>query len=205
VKNIACGQDLIEGCLFNEEIWTLKKNTISKGQSAELTCEPCLCKYVIQGTTDFVRLEQRRLGVTKRNIQYYIEIKRGPIAEAELKEAFYQLLGGNIANYYRSPPVFLTNLSESHFVLLITQCGNPEERLLVQYELQIFNFPSFGSAMNYLEDTTWELKSCTRDFLRRSTPLSTSPKRGRDGDDSEDDLVPSKVCLEPVLDCDDSI
>ena len=191
------GQDLIDGFLFRPEIWTLKKNIFQR--SGGLRSEECFYKYVIRGRTDFVRLNQRRVGITKRNIQYYIEIKSGLIAEEELKEAFYQLLGGNAASYYRSPPVFLTNLSKSHFVLFITQCANPE----VLYELQIFQFPTFGSAMNYLEGTTSELKCCTIDFLRRPTLLSP-PKKDQDGDDdNDDDREDWKVSIEEVLDVDD--
>ena len=199
VKNISNGQGLIDGLLFHQEIWTLKKNILQT--SGDWKSDTRVLKYILRGRTDFVRLNQRRFEVTKRNIQYYIEIKRGGIAEVELKEAFYQLLGGNAANPYRSPPVFLTNLSTDHFVLFITQCANPDVALL--YELQIFKFPTFSSAMNYLEGTTCELESCTKDFLRRPTPCS-SLKKDQDGDDNDDDLKDSKVSIEEVLDVDGS-
>jgi hypothetical protein len=146
----------------------------------------CLFKFIIRGTTDFVRLADPKAGICKGNIQYFIKITQGKIGEEELKETFYQLLGGNIANYYRSPPVFLTNLFESHFLMFITQQGNPVIRL--KFQLNIFQFPSFGLALNYLEVTTSAYQCCTRDFLRRPAPGSTLQWQGKVDEESDDDF-----------------
>jgi hypothetical protein len=196
VANVTSGKNLIQGLLFSQELWTLRKN-ISQ-HSGELRAEQCICKFVIQGRTDFVRLEKQSRGITRRNIQYFIEIKIGEIQETELREAFYQLIGGNAANEHRSSPVFITNLTRSHFVLFITQEANPEETLA--YELHIHRFSTFGSAMTFLEATTKTLTSLVRDFLRRPTPLSTPPRKLSDLDDASEEDPSSKVFLSRVPD-----
>lgn len=198
VENVTNGKGLIDALLFREEIWTLKKNIFEK------TNEPRLLKFILQGRTDFVRLFIPNGIIDKRNIRYFIEIKKEPIEEPELREAFYQLLGGNIANSYHSPPVFLTNLQRSHYVMFITLENNQNE--ISRFQLNIFKFPSFNAAVNYLEFSTQKMFSCTYDFLRKPTPLSTPPKKKKDDDsqgDSEKDME-SKVTLTFVGDNDDS-
>jgi hypothetical protein len=190
VENVSDGEGLIGRILFNEEIWTLKKNIFEK------TKEPRLLKFIIRGRTDFVRLFEPNGIIDKRNIRYFIEVKKGPIEEAELREAFYQLLGGNIANSYHSPPVFLTNLQGGYFVMFITLENNQNE--VSRYHLNIFNFLSFDDAVNYLESSTHIMSSCTYDFLRKPTPVSTpfKIKKEDDSDENEDEkYTESKVTL----------
>lgn len=200
VRNVANGEGLIDGNLFDQELWTLKKNSLIP--SCELSAtEQSICKFIIRGRTDFVRLANPRRGITRINNQYFIEIKKEKIGEPELREAFYQLLGGNAGNSYRSPPVFITNLNSSHYVLFITNIGTEG---ILEYQLNIFRFPSFGCAISYLEDETKVAKSCTRDFLRRKTPLSSPPTRHLDEEELDEiEDFDSKMTLEPVFNDED--
>jgi hypothetical protein len=196
VENVTNGVGLIDGILFCQELWTLKKNI--RLRSNELgPLEQCLHKFTIRGRTDFVRLNSPEQGVTRINNQYFIEIKKGLINEVGLKEAFYQLLGGNAGNQYRSPPVLITNLACSHYILFISLIDIEN---LPSYRLNIFKFPSFGQAINYLEDETKAINSCTRDFLRRPTPLSSPLKRQRDDEESAEF---EKISIEPVYNDED--
>jgi hypothetical protein len=196
VKNVTSGEGLIDGLLFEQELWTLKKNLMAK--SCDLgPLEQCICKFIVRGRTDFVRLQIPQRGITRINNQYFIEIKKGTIGESELKEAFYQLIGGNAANPYRSPPVFITNLNSSHYILFISFIGESSP----DYQLNIFQFVSFGQALNYLEDETREVKSWTRDFLRRPTPLSSPVQKQMEDEDLDD--FDSKISLQPVHSSDD--
>lgn len=136
-------------------------------------------------------------GVTRTNNQYFIEIKKGSIGETELKEAFYQLLGGNVGNPYRSPPVLITNLAFSHYILFISLIENEN---LPFYQLNIFQFPSFGQAIKYLEDETKTIKSCTRDFLRKPTPLTSPLKKQMDDEELAEF---EKISIEPVFNDED--
>lgn len=53
VQNVTNGEGLIDGLLFEQELWTLKKDIRLK--STELgPFEQCLCKFILRGRTDFV-------------------------------------------------------------------------------------------------------------------------------------------------------
>ena len=187
--------------MFHQELWTLKKDIrLKSNQFGPL--EQCLCKFIIRGRTDFVRLKssEQGQGVGRMNNQYFIEIKKGSIGETELKEAFYQLLGGNAENSYRSPPVLITNLCSSHYILFVALIDNGDAPFY-KLKLNIFKFPTFGQAINYLEDETKTTKSWTRDFLRRPTHLSLSQLKKQTDDEDLPEF--EKISLQPVFNDED--
>jgi hypothetical protein len=181
VANVTEGQDLLDALLFREEIWTLKKDLTNPVAGKRQL------KYIVRGRTDFVRLKYDNGIIGKSNIRYFIEVKKGEIGEPELREAFIQLIGGNVANSWHSPPVFLTNLQMSHYVLFITFNQDPDEGESF-YQLNILKFPSFHQAIEYSEASTPTMRSCTASFLVKNTPLWTPPKNRRNEDESEYDV-----------------
>ena len=168
------GQSLPSGLLYHQEIWTLKRNLSISSADLRKTSEESLLKYVIQGRTDIVRIWDSTVALGRRNNRYFIAIKRTEdfAVEDSLREACLQLIGGNVANTFQSPPVLLTNLANSHFVLYISQVGDPMENLA--FHLHVIKMPSFGTALAYVEEHTASRRSVTMHFGRRPTP-PTSP------------------------------
>jgi hypothetical protein len=191
VVNVTTGEGMLGGLVFREEIWTLKQ-TFQKQR---------VFKYIVSGRTDFVRLKGNNNIIGRSNIQYYIEVKKEKIAEADFREAFVQLIGANAANSFHSPPVFLTNLNLDHYVLFITfdeDQGN--------YYLNNWQFRSFNDAIQYLEASTSTMRSCTAHFLVKNTPFSTPPKRRdyrSDDEDESEEEGDSKVQIQ-LVDVDDA-
>lgn len=200
VVNVTEGQGLLDALLFREEIWTLKKDLTNPVAGKRQL------KFIVRGRSDFVRLKYNNGIIGKSNIRYFIEVKKEAILEPELREAFIQLLGGNVANSFHSPPIFLTNLQRSHYVLFITLNQNPEEEESL-YHLNIWKFPSFHQAIEYLEASTSTMCSCTASFLVKNTPLPTPPRKHRKDEsqndsDSDDGFADSKVDITFVGDDD---
>lgn len=192
VVDLSAGAGLPYGNLFDVQLFSLKKNLNLRSNQLAPT-ERCICRYNLRGRTDFIRLKNPDLGISRFNIQYYIEIKPGSIKEAELREAFFQLLGGNAGNTDRSPPVFITNLTTYHYILFITLYQGVDD---YAYRLNIFKFDKFHQAIKFLEDATVASYCCTRDFLRPSTPTDSPPTVP---DDDEGEVENSKIEIE-VLD-----
>lgn len=177
VVNVSSGQGLLDGNLFHEELWTLKKDPFAG---------PRQLRFIVRGRTDFVRIEQNNGNLSRINQRYLVEVKKGDIGEPALREAFVQLIGANTANTHHSPPVFLTNLQRSHYVLFITLESRTGETVPC-YHLNIHQYSNFSEALSFVEDSTLRMRSCTADFLRKNTPLSTPPKKHRHDDGSQID------------------
>ena len=179
------GQNLPDGLLYYEEIWSLKKNTLFSSNDLRKTGNAPVFKYILRGRTDLVRKKYPDEPLGKSNNQYFIEIKRVSdfVEEDSLREAFLQLVGGNASNSFHSPPVLLTNLSKKHYVLFITLDGNPT--VCLKYKLHVLKMPTFGFAVAFLEERTAEMNSVTLHFGRRPTPPSSPPNGGLVLDSSE--------------------
>jgi hypothetical protein len=142
-----------------------------------------MLKYIVRGRTDLVVLFDAKWRVGKRNNRYFIEIKtkKGFKLEPCLREAVVQLIGGNAANPFHSPPVLLTDLFSNHYVLFITMVGDPKVEL--KFELNVFKMDTFGSAIAFVEEKTLTKEPITRDMARKPTPLSSPPRKDDDDDD----------------------
>lgn len=193
VVDLSSGANLSFGNLFMIQLYSLKKKLNVRSKEL-LPVERSICRYHLRGRTDFVRVKHPHLGISRFNIQYYIEIKMGSIGETELREAFYQLIGGNAGNSDRSPPVFITSLTSHHYVLFVTLYQGAKEEDYA-YQLNIYRFKSFHQAIKYLEDVTADPHCCTRDFLRPPTPSDSPPKSQSDQNELEDD---AKIEIEVV-------
>ena len=183
---VANGQGLPDGLLYYEEIWSLKKNTTLSSEDMRKTGNAPVFKYTLRGRTDLVRIKYRDEPLGKSNNQYFIEIKRAAdfALEDSLREAFLQLVGGNASNSFHSPPVLLTNLAMTHYVLFVTLVGDPT--ICLKYELHVLKMPTFGVAVAFLEERTAEMNSVTLHFGRRPTPPSSPQKNDLVSDSSLD-------------------
>ena len=168
------GQGLPDGLLYYEEIWTLKKNISLRSEELRKIGEQSVFKYTICGRTDLVIVRYKDDALGKSNNRYFVEIKRPEDfnEEGSLREAALQLIGGNIANSFHSPPVVLTDLAKEHFVLFVKLDGDPMVEL--KFQLKILKMPNFGTAIAYVEKETTTFKSVTLHFGRKPTP-PTSP------------------------------
>lgn len=133
--------------------------------------------FRVKGRTDLVVLRNADDIIGRHSIRYYIEIKtvKDFHLEHALREAFLQLLGGNVANRHHSPPVLLTNLNSENYVLYLSLVGDPFVEL--KYKLHVERFSSFGDALCFTEAKTYGMHSCTEHMARKPTP-----------EESEDDV-----------------
>lgn len=95
---VSDGQMMPDGLLFREEIWTLKTNISVSSEELRKEGKQSLLKYIIQGRTDIVRVQNPRLPLGNHNNRYFIEIKRVEdfSEEHSLREACLQLIGGTL-------------------------------------------------------------------------------------------------------------
>jgi hypothetical protein len=187
-RNVSSGKHLPQGCLYYKQLWTLRDNISSS--SAE-NGKVLMLKYNLSGRTDFVRIKNKDLELGESNIRYFIEVKPvGFTLEEALRECVLQLIGGNASNSFHSPPVLLTNLNGLHFVLFITQVGDPREALA--YKLNVLKMRSLSTALGWVEKRTSTMRSETLHLGRKPTPSSSPIKFGKT-DDNEDETGDNEV------------
>jgi hypothetical protein len=184
---VAGGQSLPDDLLYNEELWTLKKNTSLRSEDLRKTSSEPILKYTICGRTDLVRIRFKDEALGKINNRYFIEIKRAEdfVQEDSLREAVLQLIGGNVSNSFHSPPVVLTNLAKMHFVLFITRDGDPTVEL--KFNLSILKMQTFGAAIAFVEEKTTTFQSVTLHLGRKPTPPA-SPLKDQTSAEASDDV-----------------
>ncbi len=170
---IGNGNGLSGGLLYDVEIFSLKPNTSYSSDYFRKTNQEPRSLFTLKGKTDLVVLTETGDTLVNRNIKYFIEIKTvKDFKDESLREAVLQLIGGNVGALYRSPPVFLTNLVKSHYVVHIDRIGNPKTKL--EFELKILKMNSLGHALLFLEEHTKIGGSVTRDFARLPTPRTST-------------------------------
>lgn len=175
---VADGEMLPDKLLFDEEVWTLRPNDpFIKGQHV---------KYLrrLRGRTDVVVLTEdfpamhRNDTILRSHVKILIEIKTpstmGPTGS--LHEAMLQLIGANVSNSLRSPPVVVSNLTGTHYVLFMTR-----EKSEAQPHYYIINqmyCASFGAAIHFALSVA-KRDSCTEHFCRGTsrepTPDNSPP------------------------------
>jgi hypothetical protein len=181
------GQGLPDGLLYNEELWTLKKNTSLRSEELRKTGNEPIFKYTICGRTDLVRIRCKDEALGKSNNRYFIEVKRVEdfVQEDSLREAVLQLIGGNASNSFHSPPVVLTNLAKMHFVLFVNLDGDPTVEL--KFKLSVLKMRTFGAAIAFVEEKTTTFQSVTLYLGRKPTPQA-SPLKDETSAEASDDV-----------------
>jgi hypothetical protein len=181
------GQNLPDGLLYREELWTLKRNTTLRCEDLRQIGKESVFKYILQGRTDLVIKKYSNHPLGKSNNRYFIEIKRVEdfSEEDSLRECVLQLIGGNASNSFHSPPVLLTNLNKNNYVLYISLMGDPTQYL--SFKLNVLRMPSFGVALAFVEAHTAEMSSVTLHLGRRPTPPATPPEAKSDLESNDDE------------------
>jgi hypothetical protein len=167
---IDSGQGLVDGLLYDEEVYTLRpkiyydNSSTSFKQTGSLTL-----MYNAAGRSDLISLNVdhnvERQGIHRFACRCLYEIKTVDAMKNEsgensaLRECCEQLIGINASNFKMSPSVLLTNLNYNHYVLFIQQ---PE---LGTYNLVIERFKYLFSAV-YRADKLADRSCFSQDFGR---------------------------------------
>jgi hypothetical protein len=164
---IGSGTGLPLGLLYNVDIYSLKQNlTIRSDELRQDGSEPKM-RFHLKGRTDLVVLRRGDVPLGNGNIKYYIEVKTiSGMNRTAIKEAILQLIGGNVAALYHSPPVLLTNLNQNHYVLYIDRVGDDH----LSFKLRIKKWTALCNALAFVEARTQSCVCTTRDFGRMPTP-----------------------------------
>jgi hypothetical protein len=187
---IGSGTGLPNGLLYNVDIYTLKpRRSVSSDVLREKHIEPKLI-FQLRGRTDLVVLTHENAPMSNMYIKYYIEVKTVMDFndETAMREAILQLIGGNIAARYHSPPVLLTDLNSKNFVLNIIHNVHYDHDVLV-FALNVTKFNTFGEALQYVESLTVEIMSVTQDFARMPTPRVSISSCSNDMDYGKNTLI----------------
>lgn len=175
---VADGQMLPDKLLFDEEVWTLRsKDPFIKGQDVKYLRRLRGRTDVVVLTEDFPRIH-RNDTILRSHVEILIEIKTpltmGPTDS--LYEGMLQLIGANVSNSLRSPPVVVSNLTGTHYVLFLTRetsAAQPHYYLINQMLCA-----SFGAAINFALSVA-KRDSCTEHFCRGTsrepTPDNSPP------------------------------
>jgi hypothetical protein len=126
--------------LFQQDVFTLRQQDPRKHRGQRV-----FNRHLVEGRSDLAILssdpgEKQLLRhmvdfvIEVKTVQGYSQSKTGCIHEAQV-----QLIGLNAANHERSPPVVLTNLAETHFVLhLDLQTHAPLKYVIYQQKCKSF-------------------------------------------------------------------
>ena len=114
---VADGQGLHCGFLYDVFVYSKQNPTNQRGDLRTTSDEP-LYVFNLSGRTDIVVLLTGKTNVSRMNTRCVIEIKTRMHDTSEaLREAYLQLVGLSVENGCTSPPVLLTNLNNTHYVL----------------------------------------------------------------------------------------
>lgn len=128
------------GLLYSTEVYSLKPNIKVSSDDLRKTGDQAKVKFLIKGRTDVVILNARNSTPNRVNTVIAIEVKPvGFNEEISLREAFLQLIGLNIANPVRYPPVILTNLTDIHYVLKLQIVDAEKLQDLLIKKFSLFN------------------------------------------------------------------
>jgi hypothetical protein len=162
-RNVGNGQNLPAGNLFNQDIWTLRK------EGPDVRSQRVYHRHTVTGRTDVVVLSQDSKGTIDRwMVKFAIEVKTvegmKKSKTGSKTEAIVQLIGLNASNSARSPPVILTNLAQTHSVLYLDLV----REVPVQYSVMEQSCDSFAAAVHFAMDKCEQ--QITDEFSRPPSP-----------------------------------
>jgi hypothetical protein len=163
--NVANGNGLPNGLLFNQEIWTQRQ------QDPRIPGQVVTMVHIVKGRTDIVVLKEQSDEIRRFKVKFAIEVKTVSGMKSSRTgsrtEALVQLIGLNANNPKRSPPVVLTNLTGTHVVLTLKlKAPSPSA---AEYVVEETHCRSFAAAV-HLANTLSENPSQSQDFSRPKTP-----------------------------------
>jgi hypothetical protein len=176
---VADGENLSNKLLYHHAIYTIRaKDPSVHGQNVTYLRK-------LKGRTDLVILTDDfpvidgHSTILRSQVKVLIEIKTPETMSltGSLHEAMLQLIGANVANDLRSPPVVISNLRQTHYVLYLSK----ESTIARPHYYLINKVPcaSFGAAITFaLERVDDPTNACSADFCRgptREPSPNTSP------------------------------
>lgn len=166
---IGNGQGLYnQGRLFDVHIYPMKTSGVTV-ISGELRKTPIQPIQVIQlyGRCDIVCLhENADVESNRANVKYAISVKPEGFDHSEaLREGFLQLMGLNADNALHSPPVLVTDLDSTHYVLYLER----HHKNLFKYYLRVAMVPSLALAAQIC--SVIGVRDCITHTLGRRNPL----------------------------------
>lgn len=173
---IANGQFLSDQLLFDVDIYTLRKfdPVKNRGQSVSKI-------HFCRGRSDIAVLSRDFIGegqpkIQKRMVKFVIEIKTpqtmgtSKSARPCWREAAIQLVGLNVENSWRSPPVVMSNLKNVHYVVYLARVDETQEAFGFQIITQ--SCGTFPAAITFANKVA-EQASISSHFSRAPTPDSS--------------------------------
>eukprot|EP01038_Epipyxis_sp_PR26KG_P017428 gene17428-24097_t len=190
--DIGSGQDLMDGNLFDVDIYSMRRAFRSVESIANNTYTEPVLKYRLLGKSDIAVLKAGSLETACWNLDFIIEIKPPKLFKTAeeinlgLREGLLQLIGTNSSNIFSSPPVIVTDLEKQNFVLYLTM----ENKSIPHYCLNIMSVDSFDEVIHYVQSTISgrvPITSHFTSFSRRNSPKASPAKFIEDEDDDDDD------------------
>lgn len=146
LTDVSSGSRLVDNELFDVFVWSLRHLDGVPGQKPEVQYR---CR--IHGRTDLLSWSaggQDSSGdIMDWMADYAIEVKKTLAGRVDLseREALLQLIGLNVANQHKAPPVVLTDLVSTHFVYSLRKIRGE----LLQFVLTKRQFRSVLSAVHF--------------------------------------------------------
>jgi hypothetical protein len=171
--NIANGQHLPDSLLFESDVYTLRKLDPTMNRSQQV-----YKIHIVSGRSDIAILTQDYIArgqpkIAKWMIKFVIEIKTTQAMRKSIsikpcwREACIQLIGLNVENDNRSPPVVMTNLKDVHYVIYLERVDQSIEEFGFQIQMQPCS--SFQAAIAFASLLA-DRDSISAHFCRAPTP-----------------------------------
>lgn len=179
------GQGLPDGFLFKQYLYmtrTIDPNLVKNAQEQDRFL-PCIGR--IQGLSDVAVWKRNTTldGVGSSNFSFFIEIKLVDDLRNSrdrcFRETILQLVGVNARNSNSSPPIILTNLAETHFILYL----EADDSALFRFNIRVLRCKRFDIAVQYVREQLLDgegnlHRTCITEYLgrRKITPIGTPSK-----------------------------
>ena len=172
---VADGQQLPCSLLYDVFVYS-KRNSIShRRRDLRTTGDELSYLFNLSGRTDIVVLLPGKINVSRMNTRYAIQIKtKMPDSSEALREAYLQLVGLSVENGCTSPPVLLTDLNNTHYILYFEL----PDRVKRKFKLRIEQHPTLILSIRRCRVLARRL-CVTANFGYTPSPLLLSPQVGR--------------------------
>ena len=161
-------QDLSDKELLTENVYSLRTKTGAQG-------ERVLFKARIHGRTDLVCLDPLPAAghILRWMVLFAVEVKRAQDYKQDSSEmeAMLQVVGLNVGNSRRAPPVVLTNLAQTHVVFYLFKNSDDPLRFEIRKKICASVLCAFRVAHDLATDGARQ--ELARDFCREPTRQTT--------------------------------
>jgi hypothetical protein len=182
------GQHLLNGNLFKEDFWALRK----------MEHEKVLFLGTVHGRTDLVVLHDALISdkhyITRNMVTFGIEIKMHSEMETPsglarcIRETVTQLLGLNVGNINNSPSMILTDLTQLHFCVYLVL----ERQMPLKFSIKVQKCLNLASVLHLAGLKGGQLLENGRpicfNFARKPTPPPSEANNIDANEEASDNL-----------------